>query len=138
MADVQNFIPQPWLVEMLKNLQASEDLHYVTGGARAVFEQAKANWIAANLVNRSGGLALTTFDIPLPERVVFYATSPTTWDQHMVPDPEATFPVLPPAPPIPPSSPISTGAGAQQDQLNQVLGLILSNVIMIKSLLNPK
>ena len=45
----------PWLAEMLKNLQASEDAHYASSGARAVFEQAKANWIATNVVNRDNG-----------------------------------------------------------------------------------
>lgn len=124
--------PAPWLAEMLRNIQASEDAHYTASGARAVFEQAKANWIAANTVNRDNNLPITPFTASVPQRKLFYPTSTFEWAERYEPDATATLPELPPAPKLQPPTQWSTSPADSSAQLNQVLGLILAKMVMLE------
>jgi len=128
-----DFIPEAWLIETMKYLQAAEDAHYLSSGTRAVFEQAKANWIEANVRNRDAGLPITEFTAPVPQRVVFFYTSRNTYSQRLEADPGATLPELPAAPVVTPSTPHTEGGAERDAQVLQLLSMILAKLIGLES-----
>lgn len=133
MADsTANFTPAPWLVNMLNTMQADSDAHYYKSGDRANFQQAKANWISANIINRDVGLPITEFTTSVPQRVVFYATGFSSWAQKLVDDPDATKPVLPPPTPKVQGPPISTSSANAEASLNSALGQIMTMLHQIQ------